>query len=84
MQSILISARVVFFLPFLEICACQASLLYGTAPLSDSSLSLFCCFDQLEAILIAFAASHHRLARLCDTEPNSESVSPSEDKHSQK
>lgn len=53
-------------------------LLYGTAPLCGSCLSLFCRFDQPESIFFAFAASHHRLARLCDIEPNSEPVSPSE------
>lgn len=68
----------VFFICLTEQSACQASLLYGTAPLCDSRLSLFCCFDQPESISFAFAASHHRLARLCDTEPNSEALSPSE------
>lgn len=53
---------------------CQASLLYGTALLCDSSLSLFCRFDQPESIFFAFAASRRKLARLCDTEPNSETA----------
>lgn len=77
MQSIVMSACVVY-LPYSRRHACQASPLYGTAPLCDSRLSLFCRFDQPESIFFAFAASHHRLARLCDTEPNSEPVSPSE------
>lgn len=38
-------------------------------------LWLFCPFDQPESIFYAFAARHHRLARLCDTDPNSEPVS---------
>lgn len=76
MQSILMSACV--YLPYSEQRACQASLLYGTEPLCGSCLSLFCRFDQPETIFSALAASHHRLARLCDKEPNSEPVSPSE------
>lgn len=79
--------KVFWWVLVLFICFAQsnmhASLLYGTAspptsPPHDSRLSLFCRFDQLESIFFAFAASHHRLARLCDTEPNSEPVSPSE------
>lgn len=73
MQSILMSTCVVY-LPHPE----HAKHPYGTASLCDSHLSLFCRFDQPESIFFAFAASHHRLARLCDTEPNSETVSPSE------
>lgn len=73
MQSILMSTCVVY-LPYLE----SAKHCYGTACLCDSHLSLFCRFDQPESIFFAFAASHHRLARLCDTEPTSETVSPSE------
>ncbi len=77
MQSILMSACVVY-LPYSERRAFQGSLLYGTAPLCGSHLSLFCRFDQPESIFFTFTASRHRLARLCDTEPNSERVSPSE------
>lgn len=57
--------------------ACQASLMYGIAPHCGSCLSLFCHFDQPESIFFALTASHPRLARLCDMEPNSEPVSPS-------
>lgn len=77
MQSILMSACILY-LPYSEQPACQVALLYGNAPLCDSHLSLFCRFDQPESISFAFTASHHRLARLCDTEPNSEALSPSE------
>lgn len=64
MQSILMSTCAVY-LPYPE----HAKHHYGTASLCDSHLSLFCRFDQPESIFFAFAASHHRLARLCETEP---------------
>lgn len=72
MQSILTSDHVVYF-PFLEQCTCLASILYGTAPLSESSLSLFCCFDQPQTFLLSlvpFITDRHV------TQSKSDPVSP--------
>lgn len=73
MQSILMSACVVY-LP-----SRGASLLHG-AVLPAAAHACHCSVALIspsQSSLLS-AASHHRLARLCDTEPNSELVSPSE------